>query len=91
MVRKWMTAGRGIVHSEMPYGDDLNHGLQLWVNLASKYKMVEPVYQELLSKDIPTVTRDGVTVRVIAGESLGAKVSNESTDFKLKSIFGGGN
>jgi quercetin 2,3-dioxygenase len=78
VVLKWMTAGRGIVHSEMPNGDGINHGLQLWVNLARKDKMVEPAYQELLSMDIPTVTRDGITVRVIAGESLGAKVCNES-------------
>ncbi|XP_048778865.2 pirin-like isoform X2 [Ostrea edulis] len=70
---QWMTAGRGIVHCEMPHGDEEVHGLQLWVNLAKKYKMIEPAYQELLSKDIPSVTKDGVTVKVIAGEAFGIK------------------
>ena len=72
---QWMTAGRGIVHSEMPASDGVNHGLQLWVNLAKEYKMVKPAYQELLSKDIPEVEKDGVKVRVIAGEALGKTVS----------------
>lgn len=71
---QWMTAGRGIVHCEMPVGTGLTQGLQLWVNLAKKDKMVEPAYQELVSKDIPVVERDGVKVRVIAGESMGVKV-----------------
>ena len=64
---QWMTAGRGIVHSEMP-GWDKARGLQLWVNLASQYKMVEPSYQELKAEEIPTISSDGVTVRVIAGK-----------------------
>ncbi|XP_003391376.1 PREDICTED: pirin-like protein [Amphimedon queenslandica] len=69
---QWMTAGRGIVHSEMPAGDGDNVGLQLWINLKKKDKMVEPRYQELLNKDIPSVSKDGVHVTVIAGDSLGA-------------------
>lgn len=69
-----MTAGRGIVHCEMPHGSGEAHGLQLWVNLAKKDKMVKPAYQELLSKDIPVATKDGVSVKVIAGESFGIKV-----------------
>ena len=71
-----MTAGRGIVHSEMPVGDEEGHGLQLWINLSQKDKMVEPNYQELLSKDIPVVEKGGVKVRVIAGEAMGKKVRN---------------
>ena len=71
---QWMTAGRGVVHSEMPRGKGNMHGLQLWVNLAAKEKMVAPHYQELLSKNIPEVARDGVKLRVIAGESMGVKV-----------------
>merc|ERR550532_1230595 len=55
---QWMTAGRGIVHCEMPYGDGVAHGLQLWVNLAKKDKMCEPAYQELLDKDIPKTKKD---------------------------------
>ena len=62
-----MTAGRGILHSEMP-GWDRARGLQLWVNLAREHKMVEPSYQELQAEEIPTVSSDGVTVRVIAGK-----------------------
>lgn len=69
-----MTAGRGIVHCEMPHGTEQAHGLQLWVNLASKDKMTPPAYQELLDKDIPKTKQNGVHVKVIAGESLGIKV-----------------
>ncbi|KAF3331078.1 pirin-like protein [Carex littledalei] len=68
---QWMTAGRGIVHSEMPAGQGLSKGLQLWVNLSSKNKMIEPRYQEIQSKDIASTSKNGVTVRVIAGESMG--------------------
>ena len=64
---QWMTAGRGIVHSEMPCWGGAR-GLQLWVNLAGQYKMVEPSYQELKAEDIPTISSEGVTVRVIAGK-----------------------
>lgn len=68
---QWMTAGRGIIHAEMPATDEENTGLQLWINLASKDKMVKPAYQELKSEDVPKVTKDGVTAIVIAGEALG--------------------
>jgi redox-sensitive bicupin YhaK (pirin superfamily) len=71
-VRQWMTAGRGIMHAEMPA--PYTHGLQLWVNLPRPHKMVEPAYQELLDKDIPRAAEGGVTVKVIAGESMGIKV-----------------
>ncbi len=66
---QWMTAGRGIIHSEMPEQEQgLMWGFQLWVNLAAKDKMREPRYQELPAADIPSVTRDdGVSVKVIAG------------------------
>lgn len=59
---QWMTAGRGIVHCEMPVKEaGESHGLQLWVNLSKKNKMVEPKYQELLDKDIPrAATPDGL-------------------------------
>ncbi len=72
---QWMTAGRGIVHSEMPYGDAPLHGLQLWVNLAKEFKMIEPQYQELKDKDIPKKKEDGIAVSVIAGSAFGIKVS----------------
>lgn len=60
-----MTAGRGIVHSEMPYGELPGKGLQLWVNLNSKEKMVQPEYQELDSSEIPVVSQNNVTVKGI--------------------------
>jgi redox-sensitive bicupin YhaK (pirin superfamily) len=77
---QWMTAGAGVVHSEMPEsmftqtGGRL-HGIQLWVNLPQRDKMMPPRYQEIPAAHIPVAqTEDGsVTVRVIAGEALGAK------------------
>jgi redox-sensitive bicupin YhaK (pirin superfamily) len=69
---QWMTAGKGILHSEMPKNDKVSHGLQLWVNLSSKDKMCPPAYQELPVAKIPVVTTEGVTARVIAGTALGA-------------------
>ncbi|KAI8362417.1 RmlC-like cupin domain-containing protein [Mortierella sp. GBAus27b] len=70
---QWMTAGRGIVHSEMPVKSQTRaHGLQLWINLPKEHKMCEPQYQELLDKEIPRATpEEGVAIKVIAGESHG--------------------
>ena len=66
---QWMTAGRGIVHSEMPKQEDgLMWGFQLWVNLPSGLKMTTPGYQDIPAEDVPdVVVADGVTARVIAG------------------------
>ena len=69
-----MTAGRGIVHSEMPFDEGYTHGLQLWVNLAKEHKMIEPQYQELKDKDIPRTKENGVAVKLIAGSTLGIMV-----------------
>lgn len=70
---QWMTAGRGIVHSEMPEQEDgLLWGFQLWVNLPARQKGVAPGYQEFPSAAIPTEDRDaGVAIRVIAGSTSG--------------------
>ena len=81
---QWMTAGRGIVHSEMPQQEDgLMWGFQLWVNLPADQKMVEPRYQDIPASDVPE-TRPGanVSVRVIAGELDGVKgpVSGVATE-----------
>ncbi|HEY4163594.1 MAG TPA: pirin family protein [Dongiaceae bacterium] len=67
---QWMTAGRGIVHSEMPEQEDgLMRGFQLWVNLPAKDKMCEPRYQEFSPDKIPTAQpAPGVAVKVIAGK-----------------------
>jgi redox-sensitive bicupin YhaK (pirin superfamily) len=66
---QWMTAGSGIIHSEMPgQTDGLLHGFQLWVNLPSSHKMMNPRYQEFPSESIPEVRTDtDVVVRVISG------------------------
>ncbi|HYH17214.1 MAG TPA: pirin family protein [Azospirillum sp.] len=66
---QWMTAGRGILHSEMPEQQDgLLKGFQLWINLPARLKMTEPRYQEVPAAGIPVETREGgVTVKVIAG------------------------
>ena len=68
---QWMTAGRGIVHSEMPEQEHgLLEGFQLWVNLPRARKMDAPAYQEHPAEAIPTEQRDqGVRLRVIAGET----------------------
>jgi len=68
---QWMTAGRGIVHSEMPEQDEgLLEGFQLWVNLPAKNKMDAPAYQEHPAAEIPQEQREpGVRLRVIAGET----------------------
>ena len=71
---QWMTAGRGILHQEMPQGDPKGrmHGFQLWANLPSSLKMTAPRYQDVSSADIPEVTDDdGTHVRVICGEFWG--------------------
>ncbi|WP_417468558.1 pirin family protein [Maricaulis sp.] len=67
---QWMTAGRGIVHSEMPEQDEGRMwGFQLWVNLPAKQKMTAPRYQEFEAGQVPVETREGGRVRVLAGSS----------------------
>lgn len=70
-----MTAGKGIIHSEMPGPGKVNRGLQLWVNLAAADELCEPDYQELMKEDIPgALSSDGKTsVKVVAGEAFGVK------------------
>ncbi len=77
---QWMTAGAGIVHSEMPArglreNGGRMHGFQIWVNLPARLKMTRPRYQEIAPEAIPTAaTPDGLArVKVIAGEALGAR------------------
>src|SRR3984893_14488328 len=72
---QWMTAGRGIIHQEMPKGDQLGrmHGFQLWANLPSPLKMTAPRYQEIKAPDVPEITDDdGTKVRVVCGSFWGA-------------------
>ena len=82
---QWMTAGAGVVHSEMPSSEFQRtggrmHGFQLWVNLPQREKMTKPRYQEIPRAQIPQVTsEDGlVTVRVIAGEAMGQRAVIET-------------
>ena len=69
---QWMTAGRGIVHSEMPIQTDgLARGFQLWLNLPKEKKMIEPAYQDIESEQIPIVKEKAGTVKVISGNFHG--------------------
>jgi quercetin 2,3-dioxygenase len=71
---QWMTAGSGILHQEMPKGDERGrmHGFQLWANLPRSLKMTDPRYQDILAKDIPEVVDDdGTRVRVVVGTFWG--------------------
>ncbi|TFY83896.1 hypothetical protein EWM64_g115 [Hericium alpestre] len=77
---QWMSAGRGIIHAEMPIQDDDGpepRGLQLWVDLPKKFKMSEPSYQELDPDQIPTAYPEGpngpVMIKVISGKSYGVE------------------
>ena len=70
---QWMTAGRGVVHSEMPeQNEGLMEGFQLWLNLAAKDKMSAPWYRDIPADEVPRFTLDsGATVQVIAGSTHG--------------------
>lgn len=70
---QWMTAGRGVIHSELPEQEEGRmEGFQLWLNLSAKDKMRTPWYRDIQSEEIPEfITPEGVTVRVIAGTSHG--------------------
>ena len=73
---QWMTAGRGILHQEMPQGDEKGrmHGFQLWANLPSSLKMTAPRYQDIKAAEIPEITDDdGTRVRVVCGDFWGKR------------------
>jgi redox-sensitive bicupin YhaK (pirin superfamily) len=72
---QWMTAGRGVIHSELPEQENGRmEGFQLWLNLAAKDKMTPAWYRDFKNADIPELTTEqGVTVRVIAGQSHGVQ------------------
>lgn len=71
---QWMTAGSGIIHSEMPErAEGRLRGFQLWVNLPGKLKMIAPRYQDVRAERITAATGNGATARVIAGEAFGVK------------------
>jgi redox-sensitive bicupin YhaK (pirin superfamily) len=75
---QWMTAGSGIIHSErmakeLTEKGGTFHGVQLWVNLPAKDKMTKPSYQNIRSETIPVVEKEGIAIRVIAGELFDKK------------------
>jgi redox-sensitive bicupin YhaK (pirin superfamily) len=69
---QWMTAGRGVIHSEMPeQAEGAMEGFQLWLNLPARSKMRDPWYRDIPSAEIPEVRGPGVRLRVIAGQAMG--------------------
>ena len=80
---QWMTAGRGVIHSELPEQEEGRmEGFQLWLNLAAKDKMRAPWYRDIPTDEVPEFEHDGAKVRVIAGESHGVQgaVQREHTE-----------
>lgn len=79
---QWMTAGRGVIHSEMPEQEEgLMHGFQLWINLPAARKMIPAAYQDIPAANIPLLQlADGITVKVIAGEYAGQSGSIQQPD-----------
>jgi len=80
---QWMTAGRGVIHSEMPEQEDgAMEGFQLWLNLAARDKMRDPWYRDIRPEEIPEFSRDGARVRVIAGQShgVGGAMQRDTTE-----------
>jgi redox-sensitive bicupin YhaK (pirin superfamily) len=81
---QWMTAGAGVIHSEMPAKEIMEnggrvHGFQIWVNLPKDQKLTTPRYQEYASENLPVFTGPGTWARVIAGEVGGARSPIETT------------
>lgn len=75
---QWMTAGKGIIHTEDPLPNQTVHSLQLWVNLPSNKKMVEPRYQDLPAQDMPIRREHGAEVRVFSGSSNGVSAKTKN-------------
>jgi quercetin 2,3-dioxygenase len=84
---QWMTSGRGILHEELPKRspNGVVNGFQLWVNLPAAQKMSAPRYQEVKETGIPAVRKDGVAVRVVAGEYEGIK--GPVTEIAIKPLY----
>jgi redox-sensitive bicupin YhaK (pirin superfamily) len=81
---QWMTAGAGVIHSEMPSQAMMKnggrmHGFQIWINLPQEKKMTQPRYQEYTSEKLPVVSGNGRWIRVIAGEVDGQRSPIETT------------
>ena len=71
---QWMTAGSGIIHQEMPQiTEGMMRGFQLWANLPSTHKMMDPRYRDIIAEMIPVVINDGTEVKIVSGEYNGVK------------------
>jgi redox-sensitive bicupin YhaK (pirin superfamily) len=68
---QWMTAGRGLIHNEIPAEGDTVHSLQLWVNLPASEKMTAPRYQDLVGDAVPVRREPGAEIKVFSGSSAG--------------------
>ena len=89
---QWMTAGRGIMHQEMPMGDAQGrmHGFQLWANLPKALKMTQPRYQDIKGTEVPEVIDDdGTRARIVCGEFWGKRgpVEGVAADPRYVDIF----
>ncbi len=85
---QWMTAGSGIIHQEMPQGDQEGrmHGFQLWANLPASHKMMDPRYRGILAEEIPTlVLANGIVIKVIAGKVHGT--AGPVTDVVIEPVY----
>ena len=87
---QWMTAGKGVIHSEMPEQEaGVMEGFQLWLNLPAKDKMCTPWYRDIQSEEIPEViTAQGVRVRVISGACQGTSgaMTRSSDDYPTDTL-----
>jgi redox-sensitive bicupin YhaK (pirin superfamily) len=87
---QWMTAGRGIIHSEMPQQErGLMRGFQLWINLPAREKMCPATYEDIDAARIPEIAADGAKIKVIAGsvERAGKRVDGPVTGVTTQPIF----
>lgn len=75
---QWMTAGKGIIHTEDPVAGDTVHSLQLWLNLPSDKKMTEPRYQNMRAQDMPVRDEEGAMIRVFSGSSMGVSANTKN-------------
>ncbi len=84
---QWMTSGRGILHEELPKRgpDGRVDGFQLWVNLPAALKMSQPRYQEINADEIPVITEDGASVRLIAGKFEGQ--TGTATEIAIQPLY----
>ncbi len=82
---QWMTAGKGIIHSEMPEMEDgLLWGFQLWVNLPAVDKYIDPRYQDIAPEDVPIVGKDDCKVKILAGEYAGV---NGAAQTRINALY----